>query len=275
MNKASAAVYPSFWVTARRFGDSFRLRRNVGLAALIKKAAASTTATVRCLDVGGSPVFWETVDPDARSLVELTLLNRPGEEQSSRFRLSHFRDYALEYGDARDLGHLADGAYDLVVSNSVIEHLGSWSDIKRGCREMQRVGRFGWVQTPALSCFWEPHAQLPFVHWFATPLRARLVARFSLGVGFSADDIDAARVWADQINLLTKAEVRALFPHAELRVERFFLWPKSYIIAWSPRDRAARNASCAEPTMTAAASTPRSRPSPRRGNGRHRSEPDH
>jgi hypothetical protein len=264
MNRASAVVYPSFWVAARRLGDSFRLRRNVGLAALIKEAAAGATGAVRCLDVGGSPVFWETVDPGARSLLRLTLLNRPGEAQSSRFRRSRFHDYALEYGDARDLGHVADGAYDLVVSNSVIEHLGSWSDIGRGCREMRRVGRFGWVQTPALSCFWEPHAQLPFVHWLATPLRARLVARCSLGVSFSADDVDAARAWADQINLLTKAEVRALFPDAELRVERFLLWPKSYMITWSPGIETTPTVtrSRAEPGMTAPA------------DGRHGSEPD-
>lgn len=276
MTKASAAVPPSFWVIARRCGNSFRRRRNAGLAALIRKIAASGTTRIRCLDVGGSPVFWETVDPAARSLLELTLLNRPGEERSSRFRLSRFREYELEHGDARDLGHLAAGAYDLVVSNSVIEHLGRWSDIKRGCSEMQRVGRFGWVQTPAFSCFWEPHAQLPFVHWFATPVRAQLVARFSFGVSFSARDIDAARTWADQIELLTKSEVRALFPGGELRVERFFLWPKSYIITWSPAVGTARAQTAVVPerTMTRAPSLDRNHPLPCGPLGRWRSEPD-
>jgi len=238
----TAAPFP-FWVAARRFGDSFRRRRNARLAALIREIAAAATAPVRCLDVGGSPIFWDTVDPAARSLLDLTLLNLPGEEDSARFRRSRFHEYRLEHGDARDLGHLPDHSYDLVVSNSVIEHLGSWSEIRRGCREMRRVGRFGWVQTPAFACFWEPHAQLPFVHWLATPARARLVARLSPGVGFDRRDVDAARTWADDINLLTRSEVRALFPGDRLQVERFVLWPKSYIVTWSPEDGGACRAS--------------------------------
>jgi hypothetical protein len=34
---------------------------------------------------------------------------------------------------------------DLIVRNSVIEHVGSWADIEAAAKEAQRVGRSGWV----------------------------------------------------------------------------------------------------------------------------------
>lgn len=233
MAAASSQRTAGFRRRVRRLGRRFRERRNAELAALIRRIAAGRQDAVSCLDVGGAPIFWETVEPRVAGLLNLTLLNLPGDECHERFTAASFRSYLLEHGDARDLRSIRDRSYDLVVANSVIEHVGTWEDVQRACAEIRRVGRNGWVQTPSFACFWEPHFHLPFVHWLAAPLRARMVARLSPAISFDPGDVAAARQAVDGINLLTRHEVRALFPGCELRVERFLGWPKSYLVSWT------------------------------------------
>src|SRR4051812_47722348 len=58
----------------------------------------------------------------------------------------------------------ADGAFDLAYCNSVLEHVAP-ADRPALAREIVRVARTWWVQTPAVSFPVEPHALLPFAHW--------------------------------------------------------------------------------------------------------------
>jgi SAM-dependent methyltransferase len=90
-----------------------------------------------------------------------------------------------------------DGAFDLAYSNSVIEHIAP-ADRAAFAREVRRVARGWWVQTPAYSFPVEPHALLPFAHWL--PVRARR-AYWRLG---------AAGSW-EEIALLRRGELAELF----------------------------------------------------------------
>lgn len=51
-------------------------------------------------------------------------------------------------GDAVDLGRFEDGAFDVVFSNSVIEHLAALENQRLMACEVQRVGKAFWIQTP-------------------------------------------------------------------------------------------------------------------------------
>src|SRR6202140_4486138 len=64
----------------------------------------------------------------------------------------------------------ADGEFDLVYCSSVIEHV---ARERRAAfaREVRRVGRGWFVQTPARSFPIEPHALLPGAHWLPVRLR--------------------------------------------------------------------------------------------------------
>jgi SAM-dependent methyltransferase len=91
----------------------------------------------------------------------------------------------------------ADGEFDLAYCSSVIEHVPR--DLRPVfARELRRVARGWYVQTPAFSFPVEPHALLPAAHWLPTGLRRRY---WSLGV---------AGEWED-IALLRRAEMAALF----------------------------------------------------------------
>lgn len=133
-----------------------------------------------------------------------------------------------------------DGEFDVVFCNSVIEHVTfpkedclhrripnrewvneSLRNQKTFADEIRRVGRAYFVQTPHRAFPVEAHTWLPFVGWL--PHQATVaVVRVS------------DRVWVKHCgyvdwNLLGEAEMRALFPEAELHVERVLGLPKSLI----------------------------------------------
>jgi SAM-dependent methyltransferase len=91
----------------------------------------------------------------------------------------------------------ADGEFELVYCSSVIEHVPPAHRVAFA-REIRRVGRGWFVQTPAWSFPLEPHALLPFAHWLPVGLR-RPYWRFG-----------AAGEW-EEISLLKRVEVEALF----------------------------------------------------------------
>lgn len=90
-----------------------------------------------------------------------------------------------------------DGEFDLAYCSSVIEHVAP-ADRVAFAREVQRVARGWYVQTPAYSFPVEPHALLPFAHWLPPRLRRPY---WRLGV---------AGDWED-VALLRRAEMTALF----------------------------------------------------------------
>jgi SAM-dependent methyltransferase len=108
----------------------------------------------------------------------------------------------------------ADGAFDLAYSSSVIEHLAP-ADRPAFAREVRRVARGFFVQTPAWSFPIEPHALLPFAHWLPPRIRRTY---WRLG---------AAGSWED-IALLRRAELAALFGEP-IHAERFGGLVKSWI----------------------------------------------
>ena len=135
-------------------------------------------------------------------------------------------------GNACDLAQYGDQSIDLVHSNSVIEHVGSWDNMVAMASEARRVGCSGWIQTPAWGFPLEPHFRAPFMHWFARPLQARLMS-LSADPFYRKADLSVRRLHIERINLLSKHEFRTLFPECDLYVERIVL-AKSYVARWMP-----------------------------------------
>jgi SAM-dependent methyltransferase len=109
----------------------------------------------------------------------------------------------------------ADGEFDLVYASSVVEHIPPHRR-PAFARELSRVGRGLYVQTPAFSFPVEPHALLPVAHWLPTTVRKPY---WRLG---------AQGHWED-VHLLRRGEVAALFPGAAVHGERVGPLTKSWI----------------------------------------------
>lgn len=214
-----------------------RRRRSELLLRLISAVAAARPAPARILDIGGTPAYWILVGPDRlRALgVRITLLNRHslGIPDGLRDLLE------ATVGDGCDLAGIADGAYDLTHSNSVIEHVGGPARMAAFAAETRRTGRSYYVQTPD---FWfpvEPHYMAPAVHWLPARWREELVWRGVIRIHRRpADRRDARSIVAEQ-QLLTARRMRRLFPDAEHRHERLLGLSKSLLaLRWpSPGSR--------------------------------------
>jgi hypothetical protein len=124
---------------------------------------------------------------------------------------------------------IADRQYDVVFSNSTIEHVGTWDDQKRAAAEIRRVGKRYFVQTPNRYFPIEPHFLVPGFQFLPVWLRAGLLSRTRLGWMPRAPDYMSARAEVEQIRLLTRREMCVLFPGASLHIERFGLLAKSFV----------------------------------------------
>ena len=182
----------------------------------------ATPKPVKLLDVGGSIKFWKILGLAGRDDIEFTILNIvPADDNDDRFRYLQ--------GDARDLSRFDDGQFDIVFSNSVIEHVGGWEDQQRMAREVRRVGRRYFVQTPNRYFLLEPHFLVPGFQFFPVSLRSWMVSSFDVGWYKRIPDKAAARREVESISLLSKEQLRTLFPDASIYNERFLGLSKSFV----------------------------------------------
>jgi len=212
--------------------SSFRDRRNAELRDFISCAIAArgVPGPFRIADLGGSFAYWERVGIeflDAHDIhvacinkTEMALKVSPG--SSSRL--------TAEVGDACNLSAYPDNSFDLVHSNSVIEHVGRYPEMQAFAREVRRLAPTYYVQTPYVWFPIDPHfPRLPFYHWLPASLQLKLQRRLKLGWGDPPREIAHAMNYIDGTIMLDRTRFRDLFPDAHHRCERVALLPKSLI----------------------------------------------
>ena len=133
-------------------------------------------------------------------------------------------------GDAADLSVYGDDAFDIVVSNSVIEHLPTPELQARMASEARRVGRRVYLQTPNRYFPLEPHFLFPFFGILPMRLRAWLLQHMDLGWHQRKPDPAEALEDVRSVRLMTGREIRRCFPGARFENERFLVFTKSFIV---------------------------------------------
>ncbi len=183
-------------------------------------------ASMRVLDLGGSVHFWfESGLIDHVQQVVIYNISRSEVDiaQQSSPKIV-FKLY--------DGLHLpeADKSFDLVLSNSVLEHIPP-EHRDAVAREMVRVGKRGFVQTPALEFPIEPHFVFPFIHWLPRAL-GRYLVRVSPWALLSRHSAKVQDAYFDEVRLLSRRDVGNLFPQKTITAERFVALPKAWLVSW-------------------------------------------
>jgi len=186
---------------------------------------------VEILDIGGTQQFWDLMLGDDPVDIRVTLLNIEHQQVSS----SRFVSAA---GDARSLPQFPKRSFEVVFSNSVIEHVGGYNEQSRMASEIQRVGKRYFVQTPNKRFPLEPHFLFPWFQYLPVAVRAWLVHRFDVGWYKRIPEPAAARAEVESIQLLTRRRFSALFPGARIHEEKIAGLTKSFVAigGWNDND---------------------------------------
>jgi len=201
----------------RTFSDRSRARRWEDLRRHIEWDDVK-----RVLDLGGKPGFWSDSTVLERPL-EITCLNLRGEPATHRAGQATIE---VVQGDATN-PPVDPSSFDLVFSNSVVEHVGGTDAIKAFV-DVTRQGPRYFLQTPNRYFPIEPHFVLPLHFLMPRRLKALIVMWWDRGPRRRTYTQALARV--DEIHLLSRREVEALFPDATIVVDRKWLLPKSFMV---------------------------------------------
>ena len=151
---------------------------------------------ISILDIGGTLAFWEAMG-FAEEGVSITLLNLEVQQQMK----PGFMSIA---GDATALD-FDDQSFDIVFSNSVIEHLYTFEQQQKMATEVQRVGKTYFIQTPNYWFPIEPHWVFPFFQYLPFNWRVWLTQHFPLGHIPRQNERSEAERQVREIRLMTKA----------------------------------------------------------------------
>jgi len=191
--------------------------------ALFMDLLAQVPKPTTILDIGGRERFWFQMGFEPSEDVRIVLLNLKDVETTSPF-------VEGSVGDATNLSDIEGGGYDIVFSNSTIEHLFTWEAQQKMAAEIRRVGKRYFIQTPNRYFPIEPHFQFPLFQFLPIALRKAMLKRFALGFRETKakDDADAEQI-AREIRLMSKRELRRLFPDAKIYDEKFLGLTKSFV----------------------------------------------
>ena len=179
----------------------------------------------RILDIGGYSGYWKAMGIESHvTLVNLHTLEEDSLKDDPQFTFIEANGCDLPFDD---------DSYDLVYSNSVIEHLFTEENQLKFASEILRVGRSYWVQSPAKEFPVEPHVLTPFIHWLPKKLQLSLAKWFTVR-SWILDETRPTRQsiydLTEEVRLLSKRNMTQLFPDGEIRVEKFLRFRKSYVM---------------------------------------------
>lgn len=179
---------------------------------------------MRVLDLGGTVESWLR-SPVRPAHVTVLNLFEPGEADDDRL-LPITGDACKAREVLNEAG--AAGEYDLVFSNSLIEHVGGHAQRSALGREIEALAPRYWVQTPYRYFPIEPHVLCPGFQFVPLAARARIATVWPLvhtRPGSVAEALDAVQ-WTELVGI---AEMRSYFPRSAIHKEKAAGLTKSLI----------------------------------------------
>lgn len=199
--------------------DSYGAKRRARRAAWLSDAFPSL-AEMTVLDLGGRVSSWTDVPVRPAHVHVANLEPLP----------TDLPDWAeADYADACELPDgILSRRYDLVFSNSVLEHVGGHERRRRMAEAINTLAPNHWVQTPYRYFPVEPHWVAPGMQFLPVPARVAVARKWPLAYT-PGKSWDQAMKQVLTTELIGRAEMRYLFPDSDIRAERLLGLTKSLI----------------------------------------------
>jgi hypothetical protein len=167
---------------------------------------------MRVLDIGGTLNSWRLAPTRPKQLV---LLNLSFERYQEDDRV------VTMVGDACDPPvALSTEHFDLIYSNSVIEHVGGHWRRERFADTVHRFAEHHWIQTPYRYFPIEPHWLFPFFQHLSVRAKAEVTARWRAGSYARVGSVAEAIPHALEIELIDVTTMSHYFPRSTIVREK-------------------------------------------------------
>ncbi|HWZ41882.1 MAG TPA: methyltransferase domain-containing protein [Candidatus Saccharimonadales bacterium] len=164
------------------------------------------------LDVGGEPQMWSIIGRSEG----VTLINIRVPQETAGFKFVE--------GSGCDMP-FADQSFDLAFSNSAIEHVGSEENQFKFAREMMRVGKKVFCQTPSRLFPIDPHLGAFFLHWLPSSWLKPGFLRYC-----TMNGLLWKKAYEYDVTWISKKKLQQMFPGCKIKTERFLMIPKSFVV---------------------------------------------
>jgi hypothetical protein len=170
---------------------------------------------MRVVDLGGTVESWRRAPVQPREVVVVNLLE-PGDDETSRL-VPVLGDACRARAVLEESG--IDPSFDLVFSNSLLEHVGGHANRAALAEEVRALAPRHWVQTPYRFFPVEPHWVFPMMQFLPVAARARVAQGWPLTHTRpgSAEEALAEVQWTELIGV---TELRGYFPDSQVVKER-------------------------------------------------------
>ena len=175
----------------------------------------------KILDVGGDIFNWSLMEEKPN----VTILNIKAPQDYALYK-KHNIDFLV--GNGLNLP-FEDNSFDIVYSNSTIEHLGTFENQIQFAKEIMRVGKGIFLQTPNKYFFIEPHTLTPFIHYLPKGIQKKLIQKFTIwGLLTRPSQQYCIDHVINEIRLLSYNELKEIFPNIKIIKEKFLFLTKSF-----------------------------------------------
>lgn len=172
------------------------------------------------LDLGGTVEHWEHLGVQPRSLTIVNIFEQHSPDPT----------VTTVCGDACTLPDSLNGAeFDLVYSNSVLEHVGGAARRSDMAEVVASAAPHHWVQTPYRYFPIEPHWLFPGFQLLPVPARVMITERWPVGYYRGRGRQAVEEVLSTE--LIGRTEMAYLFPDSDLVAEKVLGFTKSLIAA--------------------------------------------
>ncbi len=189
---------------------------------IFKNLLSKVERPVRILDVGGTEQFWSKLEFSEQD-VHISCVNLFPFEPTRP-------DITSIQGDATNMPQFDDNSFDIVFSNSVIEHVSTFENQMKMANEIRRIGKRYFVQTPNRYFPMEPHFMRIYWQFIPVPIRVKLLMKGDVGFIKKCDTREQALREIQEIRLMTRSEFQKCFPEGTLIDEKFKFLIKSFMV---------------------------------------------